>query len=202
MGPTDQQVADSLKRFGHYRTLRTQEVARQGHNDGIGGGHLLAMGTRETWLKNVEGGAKKVDGEWVPEDNPARMDVGWLQISRRYHIWDLDRMPGVKADTWGPVVSGHTAADKGYVPRFSDALDFTVMNMREDIAFADDHNVPSDRWVEFAIVAHNAGQGGALNGYREGNLEKYTAGGDYLSWVMAARDKIHDWLREHDNWRY
>lgn len=200
MGPTLEEAATALARLGNYRVLRAQQVANAGDPDGISGALLLAFGMRETWLRNIEGGAKLVDGRWVPETDPSRMDVGWTQISRRYHRDALDLMPGVKTGTWGPVVPMKTAAEAGFVPRFEEALQFTLRELHESIAFAEDHGVAEADRIPFAGAAHNAGQGGALQGYRAGDVDKFTAGGDYSAWVLAARKVINRWLGTHPNW--
>jgi len=201
VGPSEADVSRSLTRLGNYRVLRAQRVANLGEPDGISGALLLAFGMRETWLRNIEGGAKLVDGAWVAETDPMRMDVGWAQISRRYHLDALKLMPGVVGGTWGPVVPGKTGADPGYVPRFEEALQFVIRELHENVAYAADHGVPADGRIRFAIAAHNAGQGGALSGVKVGNVDTYTMGGDYSAWVLAARTGINHWLAQHDGWR-
>lgn len=201
--PKASDVDFALKRLGAYRVKRAQEVANEGVTDGIDGGHVLALGLRETWGRNVEGGAKLIDGRWVPEDDPKRMDVGMFQISRRYHPDALKLMPGVKVGTWGPVVEGKSANVGGFVPQFTTGLRFTIEEMRDAIAFAEDHGVPDGggAQVRFAIAAHNAGVGGALNGFKAGDVDKFTAGGDYSAWVLAAKKLVTAWLKAHPNWK-
>ncbi len=202
MGPyTEQQLHDALTRLGRYRVRRAQTVALEGEPDGISGALLLALGLRETGLRNIEGGAKLQDGRWVPETDPARRDVGWVQISRRYHRDALARMPGVSAGTWGPVREGVSAAVGGYCPRFEDSLRYTLGEMHESIAYADDNELPENDWVRFAVVAHNAGVVGALSGYGAGQVDKNTAGGDYSQWVVEHRTRINAWLHGHPGWR-
>lgn len=197
----DSDVGALLKRLGNYRVKRAQEAALDGPSDGISGALLLAFGLRETNLQNIEGGAKLVDGKWVPEDDPGRMDVGWTQISRKYHIDSLRRMPGVKNGTWAPVVSGKTAADAGFVPRFEEAMQYTISELREAQAYGEDHRVHPEHLVRYSIAAHNAGKGGALKGYQEGNVDKYTANGDYSDWVLTTRFQVNHWLAQHPGWR-
>lgn len=192
------QVDKTLRYLGSWRVKRAQEQGELIPGI-IGGWVILALGMRETWGRNIEGGAQLVNGVWVPETDPMRMDVGWLQISRRYHIGDLLTMPGVKAGTWGPMTS-HNAGEAGYVPTFTHALRFTVREMEFAISYGQANGVPEDKLRRFAIAAHNAGRGGALSGFREGNLDKYTAGGDYSAWVMDARKKVGWWLKNHPTW--
>lgn len=197
---TPEIVGKALANLGHYRVMRVQRAALEGEPDGISGALLLALGLRETTLRNIEGGAKQVNGKWVPETDPLRMDVGWVQISRRYHLAELRRMPGVRTGTWAPVVDGKTAADAGHAPRFEESLRYVLDAMHEDMAFGEDNGVTHDL-VRFAVAAHNAGAGGALKGWKAGDLDRYTAGGDYSRWVLHHRTLANQWLGEHPNWR-
>lgn len=201
MGATAAQVDQSLKNAGHYRVVQAQRVAREGDPDGISGALLLALGIRETGLRNIQGGAKQEGGRWValgPGDAHL-MDVGALQISRRYHPELLRKLPAVKAGTWGPVTPGVTPMTYGYVPQWTPALRFTIDEMHEALAYAHDKGVSDP--VRFAVAAHNAGIGGALNGYRAGDVDKYTAHGDYSRWVLATRTAVNAWLGKHPNWK-
>ena len=203
MAATETQVDRALARLGNYRVRRAQIVANAGAPDGISGALLLAIGLRETNGVNEEGGAKwdPVNNRWVAQDDPKLMDVGIFQISRQHHPAALAQMVGVANKTWGPVVSGKTANDAGYVPRFEESLQFTLREMHESIAYAASRDVPEDQLVRFAVAAHNAGTGGAMTGYRAGNVDKYTALGDYSKWVLEARTLINRWLAQHPNWR-
>lgn len=188
--PTYDDINFALRRLGKDRVIRAQKRVEEVRTDMLKGSHLLSLGMRETWGQNIEGGAKLVNGRWVKEDDPTHMDVGWLQISRRFHADTLSIMPGVKAGTWGPKVSGKSANDGGYVPTFGSGLEFTTDELRHAMALGAAQGVPTDRLVRFAIAAHNAGVGGALAGFHEGNQDKYTAGGDYSAWVLKARSLV------------
>lgn len=199
---TDKQVGTFLASLGNYRVKRAQEAALVGSSDGISGSLLLALGLRESHGKNVEGGAKYDEDKkkWVAQDDPNLMDVGWLQISRAYHKDALKRMLGVKAGTWTPVVAGKTAADGGYCPRFEESLQFAINELRESQAYGEDNKVPIEDLTRFAVAAHNAGAGGALKGYKNGDVDEYTTLGDYSSWVLATREQVHKWLTKHPGW--
>lgn len=200
-------VAAALSRLGVYRVKRAQQVAAAGKPDGVSGSLILALGMRETWGRNIEGGATFIDGKWVAldssrPDEAKLMDVGWLQINRHYHHDNLKAMPAVAAGTWKPVVAGHTPADAGYVPRFEESLQFTMAEFRSSIAYGGAHGVHADDLPRFAVAAHNAGVAGALAGYRAGDVDARTALGDYSLWVLGCRKIINTWLGEHDNWRW
>lgn len=203
MAATEIQVDRALARLGNYRVRRAQIVANAGAPDGISGALLLALGLRETNGVNEQGGAKwdATLNRWVEQDDPTKMDVGIFQISRLHHSDVLRTMVAVADGTWGPVVTGQTPADAGYVPRFEESLQFTLREMHESMAYASYKGVPGDLLPRFAVAAHNAGAGGALSGYRAGNIDKYTALGDYSKWVFETRTLVNRWLAQHPNWR-
>ncbi len=190
------QVGSALRRCGHYRVVRAQRVALEGEPDGISGALLLALGLRETGLRNINGGARRVDGEWVP----TKTDRGIFQIASEHHPHDLARMPGVAEGTWSPVIRPNSSAEDT-CPRFEDSLQFTLRGMHEAQAYAGDHGVPEDLLARFAVAAHNAGIGGALKGWGEHNIDKYTAKGDYSGWVLRHRGFIIRWLNDHPTWK-
>jgi hypothetical protein len=190
-------IATALANLGNYRVRRVQEVALEGAPDGISGFLLLALGYRETSLRNINGGATwdPVAKKWVA----AKRDRGWLQINQDYHADWLKSVPGCPEGTWVPE-PGHSAFEVGYCPRFTDALRFTVDEFHEALAFAEDNGVPKEDRVRFAIAAHNAGLGGARKGYREGNVDKYTALGIYSYAILETRPQIQSWITKHPKW--
>lgn len=194
---TQTQVGEALRRLGNYRVRRTQTVALEGAPDGISGSLVLALGLRETRLRNVNGGARLERGVWVPSKD----DRGVFQIASKYHAAELARMPGVAEGTWAPVIAGKSPADERYCPRFEDSLRFTLAAMHEAQALAEDHDVPVDERARFAVAAHNAGAGGALEGWLNGDVDENTTHGDYSAWVGHHAGIIRAWLREHDGWR-
>lgn len=202
---TQKSVDDAIARLGNYRVRRIQKVALEGEPDGISGALLLAFGLRETGLQNIIGGLRRdEEGHWIPETDPARQDVGVFQISRIYHSAALRLLPGVVNGTWGPCIPFATAADAGMVPRFEDSLQFTLRMMHEHMAMAEDAGVKNlSGRVDIAIAAHNAGFAGALRGFREGSVDKYTTQQDYVTWVKAHRTKVNHALQSDRfaNWR-
>ncbi len=203
MPATETQVDRALARLGNYRVRRAQIVANAGAPDGISGALLLALGLRETNGINEQGGAKwdATKNRWVAQDDPTKMDVGIFQISRIHHGPALAKMLGVRDGTWGPVITGSTPNDNGYVPRFEESLQFTLREMHESMGYASSKGVPDEELARFAVAAHNAGAGGALSGYRDGDVDKYTAMGDYSAWVLETRTIVNKWLAAHPNWR-
>lgn len=199
---SQQQVDAAIQHFGRYRTRRCQELANEGPPDGISGAHLIAMGLRETGLKNVRGGViRDSTGMWIKQPDYRQQDVGWVQISQKYHEEALSRMVGVAEGTWSPVLSGKTAASPKCCPRFTDSLRYTLDEMHESQQFADDFSVPDNMLAQFAVAAHNAGAGGALSGYRKGNMDLYTTGGDYSVWVYAHVKKVRDFFKRNPKYK-
>lgn len=177
-------IGDSLKNLGHYRVMRVQEIAHE-ENDNITGVLLLCLGLRETGLRNI--------------NNPAKTDKGWLQISDVYHHDWLYKQPGCAVGTWTPV-AGRRASEPNYCPRFTSATRYAIDLLQEGIGYAASRSLPKDRQVRFAIASYNAGIGGAMNGYRAGDVDKYTTGGNYSSWVLDKKPQVSAWLKAHPNW--
>lgn len=44
------------------------------------------------------------------------------------------------------------------------------------------------------------GTGGATAGFEFGDMDRYTARGDYSAWVLEARTAINHWLAAHPAW--
>lgn len=184
---TQDQVGHALANLGNYRVLVTQEYAAQGDPDGISGALLLSLGLRETGLKNI--------------NNQAQTDHGWCQISEVYHSPWLHSEPGCPVGKW-TAVPGHSAVEDGYAPRFTPALHYAVKILHDAQTYGRVKGVRGSDIVSFAVAAYNAGVGGALSGYRVGNVDKYTTGGDYSAWVLRHKPLVAHWLDAHPNWRY
>lgn len=184
---SDAEIAQALKNLGHYRVMAAQLAAAEGPPDGISGALLLALGLRESHLKNI--------------NNKAQTDKGWAQITELYHAAFLKSQPGCPEGTW-VAVAGHTAYEDGYCPRFTPALTYALQMLKDHRAYAIKRGLPEDKRVPFAVAAYNAGQGGALNGWLESHdVDKYTTGQDYSAWVMEARRTVQHWLDAHPNWK-
>jgi hypothetical protein len=112
-------VAGALKRLGHYRVVAAQAVAAEGPPDGISGALLLALGLRETGLRNV--------------NNPGDTDHGCFQISELYHLAFLRSQPGCPEGSW-LADGGHTADEVGFCPRYSPALAYALQMLKDAAA--------------------------------------------------------------------
>jgi hypothetical protein len=183
---TTTHVERALKRLGNYRVKAAQEAANEGPPDGISGALMLALGLRESDLQNI--------------NNPDQTDHGCFQISDIYHDDWLRSEPGCKEKTW-TAVEGHTAAESGYCPRYTPALNYALKMLKANRLAAMRLGVPENKAVRFAVAAYNAGFGGAMRGWREGDVDKYTTGDDYSDWTMRHRLIIQHWLDKHPSWK-
>jgi hypothetical protein len=173
-------IPDQLQQLGRYRIKRALDIAAKGDPDGIGGELLLAIGSRESGMRNIVG-----------DSGHGR---GWLQIDDRYHqAWLADHL-GCKSGSWWPSFT-HSALDGGYCPRFSDACWRAISLLRTNRQFAKNRGVPDKYLTRFAVAAYNAGATGALRGWREhGDFDHFTTGGDYSDDVIGRRAEVARWL--------
>lgn len=183
---SDGEISRALANLGNYRVIAAQEAALEGPPDGISGALLLALGLRETRLKNI--------------NNPAETDKGCFQITERYHARFLQNEAGCPAGTWR-AVEGHSAYEDGYCPRFTPALNYALQMLKDNRAFAVGQGVPKEKAVQFAVAAYNAGQSGALDGWRAGDVDLKTTGRDYSRWCMTTRVLIQHWVEAHPGWQ-
>jgi hypothetical protein len=187
MALSDATVLGYLKRLGNYRVEMAQMVALEGDPDEISGALLLALGLRESGLQNIT--------------NPAGTDRGCFQISETWHPAFLKAQPGCPDGTW-KVERGHTAIEKGYVPRYTPALVYAMDMLQDRREVAELQGVPRSMRLRFAIAAYNAGLGGVLQGWTENrNVDQETTGGDYSAWVITHRTIVNRVLnRSLPNW--
>jgi hypothetical protein len=183
---TANHVATRLKALGKYRVMTAQAVASEGPPDGIDGAHMLALGLRESDLNNI--------------NNREQTDKGCFQITELYHAAFLKSEPGCPEKTW-VAAPGHTAFEDGYCPRYTPAVVYALGMLKNARKWGMARGVKTNDSVGFAIAAYNAGAGGAIRGYNEGDVDKYTTGGDYSAWVLYHRDVVNKWLNAHPSWK-
>jgi hypothetical protein len=179
-------VDDALAGLGNYRVRAAQELAAEGSADEFSGALLLALGLRETGLRNI--------------NNSAETDHGVVQISELYHAPWLASEPGCRAGSWTPV-PGRSALENGYCPRYTTAIAYALKMLKANMAYAVTKGIEEADRLRFAISAYNAGIGGAWSGFRAGDVDKYTTGSDYSAWVLRHRAKINSFLSAHPNWQ-
>lgn len=194
--PSQQEIGHALSTLGNYRVLRVQEICWPYHP--IPASVMLGIGFRETGLQNICGGAVLVNGVWVQSFS----DRGWLQISDQFEAEFLKSAEGCKEGQWGPADPPVKAITPRHVPRFTPALNYVKGSMFNSMEYAHSQGVKDSELLRFAIAAHNAGDGGAMAGYRVGDVDKNTAHGDYSAFVLALQPHIHQWISEHPHWIY
>lgn len=173
-----------LEHFGHRRYQHVEEIAHEGVRDDIGPTLLLAIGIRESSLRNIVG-----DGGH---------GRGWLQIDDRSHLDWLRAHAGCKSGTW-TAVKGHHASEPGYVPTLTGATILAIELLRGNAAYARSHGVPRSDALHFAIAAYNCGAGNAIRAYRAGgmaNIDRYTADRHYSAEVLGVAPVVAQVARE------
>lgn len=174
MNITERQLGQQLRALGTRRVDMVSDLAHEGENDGIGPSLLLALGSRETNMKNIVG-----DGGH---------GRGWLQIDDRFHHDFLAKHRGCESGSWNP--TRPSAAPRGLVPSLTAATIYAIRLLRSNTDFARNHGVPEDTVLRFAVAAYNAGAGGALKGFRAGDVDRHTTGRDYARDVFGRKAAI------------
>lgn len=192
---TNAQVGKALKTMGRYRVAACTHYAAEGPADDLGGHHLLALGLRESFGRNVLG-----------DHGRAR---GVFQIHERYHYEFLRSQPGCRAgDLSQPMTSvewqateSHLANEPGFVPRFTPAMVYALGELQRMRRWAMRDQVPREDARLVALSAYNQGYANAYAAWRAGDPDAGTTGGDYASWVMATAHQVYGWLNDHPLWK-
>jgi hypothetical protein len=171
---TEGQLDQQLRALGHRRLDMVSDLAHEGDNDGIGAALLLALGSRESNMRNIVG-----------DSGHGR---GWLQIDDRFHHDFLATHRGCDSGSFHPAYE--SAAPKGRVPTLTASTIYAIGLLRANMRFARSNGVPEETAVRFAVAAYNAGPGGALAGFHEGDVDRHTTGRDYSGDVLGRRAAI------------
>jgi hypothetical protein len=161
----------ALERFSKRRILRVMEYCQRGtfHGD-----MLLAVGLRETWLQNILGDYGHGRGVFQQDD---RWQQAWLQSVR-----------GCRSGSFVPVYT--EAYTWGRVPTLKAGTLRAKQILEENLQYAKNEGVPGKKLFAFSLAAYNAGPYSALKGFQEGNVDKYTANGNYSADVLERRDLV------------
>jgi hypothetical protein len=173
-----------LRRFTRWRTERVLETGAAGEPDMIHGTLLLAIASRETNLRNVVGGGYFEDGKW----HETGEDRGLFQINSTYHSRWLDSVPGCDSGTYEEKYD--SALPVGRVPGLTRGAKKCRDLLRDRIQAARAHAIPEADVVRVAVAAYNGGSYNAIQGYKQGDPDKYTTGGDYSKDVLARQKAI------------
>lgn len=163
----------ALDRFTDFRIERVQEIAKDASKV-IHAPVLLAVGLRETWLQNIV----SYNGD----------DRGVWQISAVYHSEFLKDTQGCRSGTWTPVYADAYAP--GRVPTLNAGCREAIRILESGYDYGEHGGVAKDDLTRFAVASYNAGVGGAMEGYKDGDVDKNTTGGNYSEDVMERRELV------------
>jgi hypothetical protein len=183
MNITKEQLESELEAFGHQRIEIVAELAHNGPPDHIGPALMLAIGSRESHLRNIVG-----------DHGHGR---GWLQIDDRFHPGFLSTHRGCESGSFKAKFA--SALPKDRVPTLTAATLFAVQLLRDNMQFARQHGVPKQQVLRFAVAAYNAGAGGALAGHQAGDVDRKTAAPtrDYSADVLARAAVVGGFLKRN-----
>lgn len=189
-------VNDRLKAAGKGRLQKVQRIGKEGGADLVSGALLIALSIRESGIRNVLG-----------DFGHAR---GAFQINDRYHMPWLKTVIGCPAAAlipqftrinWIPI-PGTNAAMKSFAPTYEDGARYAAFLINQLVKQARDAGVAtSSDQLAVAVAAYNCGFASAHKGYKEGDADKYTTGGDYSKDVLLRRNEVNKWLGRHPAWR-
>lgn len=176
MAFTEQQAMARIKVLGRERVEVVNEVAGEGDPDLIAGSLILAIGLRESSIRNITG-----DGGH---------GRGWLQIDDRFHQPWLRAHAACHDGAWTfsfSVRSGG-ALPAGRVPGMVAAEQYAIALLNANARFGQQNGVKAAHLKQFMVAAYNCGAGNAIDAYRSygvKGVDHYTAGGDYGADVLA-----------------
>jgi hypothetical protein len=175
---TQQQVTAAIRALGHARTQTVSQVTHDGPNDGIGPRLTLAIAVRETNARNIVG-----------DHGHGR---GIVQIDDRFWTLWLKFHEGCHDGSWTPtfLLSQQGAAPAGRVPTLPAAIGHLVAMLRDNLRYAAARGVDQQESLRFAVAAYNAGPGLAFKGWKAGDVDAFTAGGNYSADVFALMDLV------------
>src|SRR5436305_15265915 len=120
MNITTSELAGQIAAFGAHRIDIVTELSHEGPPDDIGPTLLLAIGSRETGLRNIVG-----------DHGRGR---GWLQVDDRFHADWLAHHRGCASGSFTPKFD--TALPAGRVPTLTAATLFAIQQLGEALRFA------------------------------------------------------------------
>lgn len=182
---TEAELDGQLRRFGIRRILRTRLLLASYHRQGrarwVNLSLTLAAASRESGISNTVGDFGHGRGAWQQDD---RWNTGFLKTHR-----------GCRDGEWDPCPRRHSAFTDGHVPTLRDGLLRFLDDLDEHRGYGANYGIGRSMLPRFALASYNAGPGQALAGYRAGNVDRYTANGDYSADTMRRAAHFHQWLR-------
>ena len=160
-----------LSALGTARVAKVREIGEREHIDPA---LLLAMAHRESAMRNIVG-----DGGH---------GRGIVQIDDRFHGDWLKEHKGCLSGSFDARFD--SALPAGRVPTLAAGMSKACELLHQNVAFAKQNGVPDGKRLRFAVAAYNCGPGNAIKGFRDGDVDKLTTGGNYASDVLARRSEI------------
>ena len=170
-------IASEIHALGHARVAKFREIGRREHINPV---LLLAMAHRESGMRNIVGDAGH--------------GRGIMQIDDRFHADWLREHKGCRSGSFDATFD--SALPAGRAPSLVAGVTKACELLNQNIAFAKSNGVPDGKRLRFAVAAYNAGAGNALKGFRAGDVDKLTTGGDYSRDVLAHRAEVKQALAE------
>jgi peptidoglycan hydrolase-like protein with peptidoglycan-binding domain len=164
----------ALAAIGRRRLRRLRKLVAEAAVPGVDVPLMLAIGERETGIRNIVGDAGH--------------GRGWLQIDDRWHAEWLAAQRGCPSGKWTPVFA--SALPAGRVPGFTAATRRALALLASNAAHARQSGVPARDVLRVAVAGYNAGPGNAVAAYRSGDVDSRTANGDYSADVLRRRARI------------
>jgi hypothetical protein len=187
MAFTAEQAEGRLQTLGRGRTEVVMELAAEGAADLIHGSLILAIGLRESGIRNITG-----------DHGHGR---GWLQIDDRFHQAWLAAHSGCKDGTWAPFVHGLKdggALPPGRVPGMVAAVQYAILLLNGNARFGLANGVRDAHAKPFMLAAYNCGAGNAINAYQQfgiAGIDRFTANKNYSADVLANQEAVRAALR-------
>lgn len=192
-------VNGRLKALGKTRVQKALIIAAE-ENDLISGELVIALGIRESGLRNVLGDFQGTHGR-------AR---GALQFHDEWHMSFLRSVVGCVASktipeftriNWIPI-PGTNAGMRGFCPTWEDSIRYGIKILDGHIQKAKIKSVRSKvDLVKIALSAYNCGFTRAYNAYQAGDVDSPTTLKNYSRDVLLRKDEVREWLNKHPNWR-
>lgn len=188
--------ANELMVFKRWRTERVLEIFAAGEPDRLHGTLALAIGSRESNLRNIVGGGFFDEYEaW----HTTGVDRGCWQINEVYHAAWLKSVPGCISGEWAEAYTTQMggAFPRGRVPGLTHACKKVRSILRYNVTYAASQGVPEADLVRVAVAGYNGGVGSAVRAYKDhGDPDRVTTGKDYSKDVLVRQRAIRKWLSQ------
>jgi hypothetical protein len=177
MNATTIDLDHQLSRFGPARIAVLHKTLRAIQAPHVSPVLVLAVGSRESGLRNIVG----ADGH----------GRGVFQQDDRFQQASLNNTRGCRQGSYVPAFA--SALPKGRVPTLAAGCRRLVETIEANVALAIRWGIPNGHRLRFALAAYSAGPGGAMIGWRDHHdADRRTEGGDYSEDIMERAGALRD----------